>query len=385
VTSKGLHILVTGGAGFIGSHIVEYHLNRGDKVHAVDDLSTGSTSNVELFLDNPNFRFTKADIVIWDDLYKAVSWADRIYHMAAVVGVHKVLDEPIKCLATNIAGCERVLRAASAGGWKPQIILASTAEVYGQAALGVVTENGEKETSLANAPRTAPGHLIPFSGFREDAELAVGSTTLKRWNYSVSKIVNETLGQNYGRSFGMEVMVCRFFNAAGPRQTGRYGMVVPRFVERAVTGKPIRVHGDGSQTRCFCDVRDTIALVDSLADNPASFGQIINVGNNREISILELAKLVRERAGSSSPIEFVSYREAYGDGNVETYRRKPDLSKLFELTAYRHKWRLEDTVDDLIRRLRSATPDAISPVDNGSLPVKNIRERKELCNEPTGQ
>ena len=375
---------MTGGAGFIGSHFVEYHLKQGDKVHAVDDLSTGSISNLEPFLKLPNFRFTQADIVVWDDLYKTACWADRIYHMAAVVGVHKVLDEPIKCLATNIAGCERVLRAASAGGWKPQIIIASTAEVYGEGAPGMTARHGKQDMPSAAASPAVAGNLNVFPGFREDAELVVGSTTMKRWNYSVSKITNETMGQNYGRSFDMDVMICRFFNAAGPRQTGRYGMVMPRFVEQAVADKPIRVHGDGSQTRCFCDVRDTVALVDSLADNPASFGQIINVGNNREVTILELAKMVRERAGSSSRIEFVTYRDAYGDGNVETYRRKPDLSKLFKLTSYKHKWRLEDTVDDLIRRVRSGISNSGLKAGEDVQPKENTPGKEELCDESIG-
>ena len=343
MAQNGLHILVTGGAGFIGSHLVEYHLSKGDKVHAVDDLSTGSHDNIAPFVENPHFRFTQADILVWEDLYKATAWADRVYHMAAVVGVHKVLVEPIKCLATNIAGCERVLRAASAGGWKPQIVIASTAEVYGQ---GI----------LAGAPtQSGPSPADDFAGFREDAELTVGSTAIKRWNYPISKLANEALGLSYGQAFGMAVMISRFFNTVGPRQTGRYGMVVPRLIEQAVTGKPITVYGDGTQTRSFCDVRDTVVMLDALAGLPQSAGEIVNVGNNREISIRGLAEMIKARAKSPSPIKHISYLEAYGEGNVETLRRKPDLDKMLGLIHYSHRWRLEDTVDDLIK-LQQKTP-----------------------------
>lgn len=340
---NGLHVLITGGAGFIGSNLVEHHLGKGDKVHVVDDLSTGSLANIEAFQSHPSFRFSKADILLWEDLHKSVTWADRIYHMAAVVGVHKVLAEPIHCLATNIAGCERVLRAASANGWKPQIVIPSTAEVYGEA-----TKDAAGATSEA----------ANFTGFREDAELVVGSTAIKRWNYPISKITNEALGLSYGHAFGMAVLVARLFNSVGPRQTGRYGMVLPRFIKQAVAGEPITVYGDGTQTRSFCDVRDTVMLLDSLAGHTHSAGEIINVGNNREISIRALAELVKELAGSSSPIVFVPYREAYGEGNVETYRRKPDLTKLFEHTTYRHQWTLEETVKDLIEREQKNVEDA---------------------------
>jgi len=352
MSHNGLHILITGGAGFIGSHLVEYHLNKGDKVHAVDDLTTGSRENVEPFLENPRFRFTEADIVTWEELAKAAAWADRIYHMAAVVGVHKVLSEPIKCLATNIAGCERILRAASAGGWKPQIVIPSTAEVYGHAYVtDEVDKRIEKAASSAEAGSSTGGGE-PFPGFREDAELRVGSTAVRRWNYPISKIANEALGLSYGHAFNMPVTIVRFFNTVGPRQTGRYGMVVPTFVEQAVAGKPITVYGDGKQTRSFCDVRDSVVFTDLLAGCPACAGEIVNVGNDREISIRQLAEMVKERAQSSSPIVHIPYREAYGEGYVDTFRRKPDLSKLRRLTNYEHKWRLEDTIDDLIERAR---------------------------------
>jgi UDP-glucose 4-epimerase len=321
-----MHILVTGGAGFIGSHIVEYHLAKGNKVHVLDDLSTGSQENILPFMENPNFRFDQADVLTWKGLDKIAAWADYIYHMAAVVGLFKVLSEPVKTLAVNIAGCERLLRAAQAGNWNPSITIASSSEVYG-------------------TKTVAP--------FQEDVELTVGSIHSLRWNYATSKLANETFGSSYSRKFEMNIRIVRLFNTIGPRQTGRYGMVVPRFVEQAVSNKPITVFGDGKQSRCFCDVRDTVAMLDMLSSNPASKGQVVNLGNDREISIRELAALVKERAGSSSQIIYIPYEEAYGEGFEDIQKRKPSMERLFELTQYKHKWKLEDTIDDLIARART--------------------------------
>lgn len=320
-----MHILVTGGAGFIGSHIVEYHLSKGNKVHAIDDLSTGSKENILPFLENPDFRFDEVDVLTWKELDKAAAWADNIYHMAAVVGLFKVLSEPVKTLAVNIAGCERLLRAAHAGNWNPKIIIASSSEVYGS--------------------RT----IVPF---QEDVELTVGSIYSLRWNYATSKLANETFGSSYSRKFEMNITISRLFNTIGPRQTGRYGMVVPRFVKQAVSNTPITVFGNGTQTRCFCDVRDTVVALDMLASNPESKGQVVNVGNDREISIKELAELVKERAGSTSQIIYIPYNEAYGEGFVDIPKRKPSLEKLFSLINFQYKWSLEDTIDDLIARAR---------------------------------
>jgi UDP-glucose 4-epimerase len=321
-----MHILVTGGAGFIGSHIVEYHLAKGNKVHALDDLSTGSQDNILPFMENPNFRFDQVDVLTWKGLDKAAAWADHIYHMAAVVGLFKVLAEPVKTLAVNIAGCERLLRAAYAGNWNPTITIASSSEVYGS--------------------KTA----VPF---QENVELTVGSIHSLRWNYATSKLANETFGSSYSRKFEMNITIIRLFNTIGPRQTGRYGMVVPRFVEQAVSNKPITVFGTGKQTRCFCDVRDTVVALDMLTNNPESKGQVVNVGNDREISIGELAALVKERAGSTSQIVYIPYVEAYGEGFEDIKHRKPSLEKLFSLTNFKHKWELEDTIDDLIARART--------------------------------
>ncbi|WP_027715010.1 NAD(P)-dependent oxidoreductase [Desulfuromonas sp. TF] len=321
-----MHVLITGGAGFIGSQLAEYHLDRGDKVHVVDDLSTGSKENIEEFAEKPGFHFDEADILTWPGLEKAAAWADRVYHMAAVVGVYRVLAEPIKVLSTNIAGTERLLRAIHAGGWSPQVILASTSEVYGH------TEARE---------------------LREDAPLVIQSGARSRWNYAVSKLADEALGLSYARKHGLQITIVRFCNTIGPRQTGRYGMVLPRFVAQALRGEPLTVYGDGNQTRSFCDVRDTVAALDALASNPASGGEIVNVGNNREISILDLAKLIIRTAESTSKIKKIPYLEAYGEDFEDITHRRPALDKLFGLTDFSHNWTLEETVQDLLDRSRN--------------------------------
>lgn len=324
-----MHVLITGGAGFIGSHLVDLHLARGDQVHVVDDLSTGRMQNIAAHEDNPLFRFNEADMLVWDGLERAVGWADRIYHMAAVVGVYRVIAEPTRVLAVNIAATERLLRAAHDGGWKPQVVLASSSEVYGH--------NDEDILS-------------------EDQDLVVSSRAGTRWGYSVSKIADEALGMSFAQRFGIPAVISRFFNTVGPRQIGRYGMVVPRFVAQAVRNEPITVYGGGRQTRSFCDVRDTVVALSSLADcHAGKEGSVVtNVGNDREISIVELAELVIARAGSSSTIQHMSLEQAYGEDFEDIRRRRPNLQRLRESTGFQHKYRLEDTIDHLIARERAS-------------------------------
>ena len=339
-----MHVLITGGAGFIGSNLVEYHLEKGDRVHVVDDLSTGSAANLAGFEANSSFRFDEADVLTWPGLRKAAHWADRIYHLAAVVGVFRVLEEPIKTLATNIAGCERLLRAAQFGGWSPQVVLASTSEVYGTGVHCIRRE--EAGGCVINDPEAVPP-------FQEDMEPLVGSSAVSRWNYSISKLADEAFGISYSKNHGLRVIVIRFFNTVGPRQTGRYGMVVPRFVRQAVSGQPLTVYGDGTQRRCFCDVRDTVRALDALAANPDSYGRIVNVGHNQEISILGLAELVKKLTGSDSPITFTPRKEAYQEDFDETVRRRPDLERFNRLTGgFTHRWTLDRTLEDLIGRAR---------------------------------
>lgn len=298
-------------------------MNQGHTVRVVDDLSTGRVDNVAHFKDNPKFCFDEADILTWPDLERAVSWAERIYHMAAVVGVYRVIAEPIQVLNTNVLSCERLLRIADKAGHKPRILIASSSEVYGQG-LGVT--------------------------FSETDDVLIEPAAHSRWNYAISKVSNEAFGLSYAEKKGLPTTSMRFFNTVGPRQSGRYGMVLPRFIEQAVSNEPITVYGDGQQSRSFCDVRDTVAALDHLAKQAASVGQIVNVGNDAEISIHALAELVREIAHSDSPIVHVPYEEAYGEVFVDIQRRKPNLEKFYALTGYQHRWTLKETIQDLVRK-----------------------------------
>lgn len=316
-----MHVCVTGGAGFIGSHIVEYHLAKGDTVHVVDDLSTGKIENVELFAQEKNYSFDQGDILTWDGLEKSIAQADRIYHMAAVVGVYRVIAEPLNVLRSNIPGTERVLNAAADSKKKPRVIIASSSEVYG---------NGM-------SPR-----------FKESDDVIIEVKAQNRWNYPVSKLVDEAYGLSYASHKNLGVIVVRFFNTIGPRQSGRYGMVVPNFIQAALADQPIKVFGTGEQTRSFCDVRDTVVALDLLMNNPKSVGQIVNVGNDREISINGLAALVKEKTKSRAEKIHISYEEAYGQPYVDIMRRRPNLDKFLSLTDYEFKWTLEETIESLI-------------------------------------
>jgi len=319
-----MHVLITGGAGFIGSSLAAFHIQSGDKVHVVDNLSTGSIKNIEPFLRNPDFTFSEHDLLEWDGLESAVSWADRIYHMAAVVGVFRVLKEPISTLATNIAGCERVLRALHKSHWNTKLIIASTSEVYG------------------NRPDDEPLH--------ENMELLISPGHNTRWNYSVSKIADEAFALSYAREYKMDITVVRFFNVIGPNQTGKYGMVVPRFIKQAVQNEPITVYGDGTQVRAFMDIRDCVNMLQLLAETKESNAQIVNVGTSHEITIGELAQMVKKSANSKSKITYVPYDYAYGLDFEEIYHRKPELTKLRKLTGYSPKWSLSQTIDYLVEQ-----------------------------------
>lgn len=318
-----MHVFISGGAGFIGSHLAEYHLARGDKVHVLDNLSTGSLDNLHTFIDNPCFKFSNHDILVWPDLRTAVAWADRVYHLAAVVGVQRVLEDPVRVMSTNMAGTERLLRAVNEDQWKPQVLLASSSEVYG---------------FNEHAPYSEQDPLVFASGGR------------LRWSYALTKLADEYLGFAYHRGCGMDVKVARLFNTVGPRQVGRYGMVLPRFVSRAVYDEPLTVFGNGEQTRSFCDIRDTVVALDLLAGCNEAVGEVVNVGNDREISIKALAQLVRDRAHSHSAIEYISYAEAYGEEFEDIRRRRPTLEKLRDYTGFEPSWTLEQTIDDLIAR-----------------------------------
>ncbi len=318
-----MQVLITGGAGFIGSHIAAFHIKQGDLVHVMDDLSTGSEDNIAQFKGNPNFFFTETDILTSPDLEKIVGWADRIYHMAAVVGVFRVIESSEKLLATNIAGTERLLRVARLSKRKPRILLASTSEVYGN--------QGSKP-------------------LKEDMSLILGAQKKSCIAYSVSKIALEYFGLSYHDNFGLRVTILRIFNTIGPRQLGYYGMVVPRFIDAAINQELILVYGTGSQTRSFCDVRDMVAIFNEIANNPQCIGEIFNVGQDDQISINDLAHLVKNLTKSTSDIKHISYEAAYGKEFTDIMYRCPDLTKLKKFISYDYQWDLKKTLLDLIKR-----------------------------------
>ncbi len=325
-----MRVVITGGAGFLGSHLAEYHLARGDEVHVVDDLSTGTRAAVLMYHAEKRYRFSEANLLEWPELEAAVASAGRVYHMAAVVGMFRVLNQPIEVTRVNVLGTERVLQAMVQTGSRAQIIIPSSSSVY--------------------------AHAHP-DNLHEDVDIVL-STRNPLVNYATSKLTNEIQGRAYAQVHKLPVVIVRLFNTIGPRQSGMYGFVVPRFVQQALMGEPITVFGDGSQTRSFCDVRDAVAILDSLAGTTAAYGQVINVGNDQETPILRLAEMVKRRAGSGSPVEHVPFARAYGQEFEQIPQRRPILDRLCELTGYRHRWTLEQTVDDLIgfyRRRASGT------------------------------
>ncbi len=311
--------LITGGAGFIGSHLAGTLLEQGRRVLAVDDLSTGSMDNIRHLLAEPGFQFARAsisDAVVMDRL---VSEVDVIVHLAAAVGVMLIVEHPVRTIATNVMGTEAVLEAALR--YNCRVLVASSSEVYGK------------------------GSKIPFS---EDDDVLLGPTSRSRWSYAASKMVDEFLGLAYYREFGLEAVIMRFFNTVGPRQTGRYGMVIPRFVRQALKHEPITVYGDGSQTRCFGHVRDVVQAVIGLAQHPEAPGRVYNIGATNEISIRELAGKVKEITGSSSEIICVSYDEAYAPGFEDMQRRAPDTTRIRELLNWEPQCSLEDILREVM-------------------------------------
>ena len=311
-----MRYLITGGAGFIGSHLTERLLDRGDHVVLLDNLSTGSMENIrhlkssermEYHLDNIENRQLVAELV--DD-------ADVVVHLAAAVGVKLIVESPVKTIETNVNGTQMILEAACKK--KKLVLTASTSEVYG------------KNTN------------VPFT---EDADLVLGPTTKGRWSYAASKALDEFLALSYWKEKKLPVIVVRLFNTVGPRQTGRYGMVLPNFVKSALDNSTISIYGSGKQSRCFCDVRDTVEGLVRLMDTERSIGEVINVGNTEEISIEGLAQRVKERTGSSSPIEYVPYDKAYEPGFEDMMRRVPSVEKLQALTGFRPRTSLNEIID----------------------------------------
>lgn len=317
-----MRFLITGGAGFIGSHLAELLLSRGHQVFLLDDLSTGSIENIRHLKVNGNLEYFLDTIANKQLLAELVDESDIVIHLAAAVGVRLIVESPVRTIETNIEGTQRVLDAACKK--KKLVFLASTSEVYGK------------------------NHRVPF---REDDDLVLGPTSKSRWSYAASKAVDEFLGLAYWREKKQPVVIGRFFNTVGPRQTGRYGMVLPNFVSQALEGRPITVFGTGKQSRCFCDVSDAVEAVYRLVMNDAAVGQVVNIGNDQEITMEDLAALVKQRTGSASPIHYVPYDQAYEPGFEDMMRRVPCLEKLERLTGFRPRRPLEEIVDRVARYL----------------------------------
>lgn len=311
-----MRYLITGGAGFIGSHLAERLLDRGDRVVLLDNLSTGSVDNIRHLKSCARLQYHLDNIENRQLLAELVDDADVIVHLAAAVGVKLIVESPVKTIETNVNGTQLILEAACKK--KKLVLTASTSEVYG------------KSTD------------IPF---REDADLVLGPTTKGRWSYAASKALDEFLALSYWKEKKLPVIVARLFNTVGPRQTGRYGMVLPNFVKAALESTPITVYGSGKQSRCFCDVGDTVEALIRLMDAERAVGEVVNVGNTEEITIQDLACRVKERTASSSSIEYVPYDQAYEPGFEDMMRRVPSIEKLHGLTGFRPKSSLNEIID----------------------------------------
>ena len=301
-----MRVLITGGAGFIGSHLTDAYLQRGDEVYIIDDLSTGSIGNIQHVKGHPRFHYTIDSVHNQPVTAELIDQCDVIFHLAAAVGVKLIVESPVRTIETNVRGTEVVL--ALANKKKKKVLIASTSEVYG---------------------------LSSDVPFREDGNLVMGATTKGRWSYACSKAIDEFLALAYWREKKLPTVIVRLFNTVGPRQTGQYGMVIPTFVKQALAGHPITVYGDGKQSRCFGYVGDVVNALVKLMDSPEAVGQVFNIGSNVEISILELAERVKEITHSDSEIVFIPYDEAYEEGFEDMPRRIPDISKVSELVGFR--------------------------------------------------
>ena len=319
-----MRALITGGAGFIGSHLAEALLNAGHDVDVIDNLSTGSIRNIGHLKPNPRFKYAIDTLTNEPLLAELVDRNDVIFHFAAAVGVKLIVDEPVHTIETNVHGTEVVLKHANKK--KKKVVIASTSEVYG------------KSTD------------VPF---REDADLVMGATVKHRWAYACSKAIDEFLALAYYKEKKLPVVIVRLFNTVGPRQTGQYGMVVPTFVRQALAGEPITVFGDGKQSRSFTYVGDVVECLLKLVSEPRAVGQVFNIGNMEEVTILRLAEIVKERTGSSSTIEFVPYDKAYEAGFEDMPRRVPHLGKVQNLVGYEPKVQLNEIITKVIEYFRT--------------------------------
>ncbi len=319
-----MRYLITGGAGFVGSHLAEALLAEGHEVYAMDDLSTGSAENIQHLKANPRYHLTVDTIFNAPLTAELLDQADVVFHLAAAVGVFQIVENPVRTIETNIRGTEIVLNNAAKK--RKTVLVASTSEVYGKAS------------------------KVPFC---EDDDCVLGPSSKSRWAYAASKLVDEFLALSYFKEKKLPTIVVRLFNTVGPRQTGRYGMVIPRFVQQALAGGPITIYGDGKQSRCFGYVGDVVGALVRLTREPRAYGQVFNVGNDREISIEELARLVRDRANPRAAIEYVPYDKAYEAGFEDMRRRVPDLRKIKALIGYAPTLTTEQIVDSVIEHQKA--------------------------------
>jgi UDP-glucose 4-epimerase len=314
-----LRVLITGGAGFIGSHLADAYVQRGDDVLVIDDLSTGTIENIRHLKDNPKFHYTIDSVHNQPVTAELVDQCDIVFHLAAAVGVKLIVESPVRTIETNVRGTEVVL--ALANKKQKRVLVASTSEVY-----GLSTD-------------------VPF---REDGNLVMGATTKGRWSYACSKAIDEFLALAYWREKKLPTTIVRLFNTVGPRQTGRYGMVIPTFVKQALAGRPITVYGNGKQTRCFGYVGDVVGALVKLMDHPDSVGKVYNIGSTEEISIAALAEKVKVLTNSDSEIVFVPYDEAYEEGFEDMPRRVPDTSKISQLVGFKPEMTLDGILETVI-------------------------------------
>jgi len=320
-----MRVLITGGAGFVGSHLSEALLERGDEVHVIDDLSTGSIDNIAHLKGHPRFRYTIDTVANEPVLAELIDRCDTVVHLAAAVGVKLIVEAPVRTIETNVHGTEVVLKIANKK--KKLVLIASTSEVYGKS---------------ANVP------------FAEDADLVLGPTSKHRWAYACSKMIDEFLALAYWKERKLPVIVVRLFNTVGPRQTGQYGMVVPNFVRQALAGEPITVFGDGTQSRSFTYVGDVVRAVIALINEPRAVGQVFNIGNGSEISIRDLAVRIKELTGSSSRIVTIPYDQAYEAGFEDMPRRVPDITRISALIGYKPEVELDEILTRVIGSFRPA-------------------------------
>lgn len=314
-----MRVLITGGAGFIGSHLADAYLQRGDEVSVIDDLSTGTIDNIQHLKSTPKFEYTIDSVHNQPVTAELVDHCDIVVHLAAAVGVKLIVESPVRTIETNVRGTEVVL--ALANKKQKRVLIASTSEVY-----GLSTD-------------------VPF---KEDGNLVMGATTKGRWSYACSKAIDEFLALAYWREKKLPTTIVRLFNTVGPRQTGRYGMVIPTFVKQALAGRPITVYGNGKQTRCFGYVGDVVGALIKLMDNTDSVGQVFNIGSSEEISILQLAEKVKALTHSNSEIVFVPYDEAYEEGFEDMPRRVPDTSKINQLVGFKPEMSLDGILETVI-------------------------------------